>query len=172
MIDSHATVDRAVGVLIAVHGIAPTAGLEVLREVAQRTGTELHPIAETVIGCASGRPLPELVRRELNAAVQRHTPGDGPGQPAQGSPGFSRDLPAELLQRSRRWNGRRADPDPEPAPARVAAQRRDGHSAGQTHRSTRHAPFPAAGPSPWQGRPKAHGPGAHPAGRPDRPVGV
>ncbi|MCM3298032.1 ANTAR domain-containing protein [Streptomyces pseudogriseolus] len=86
MIDSHATVDRAVGVLIAVHGIAPTAGLEVLREVAQRTGTELHPIAETVIGCASGRPLPELVRRELNAAVQRHTPGDGPGQPAQGSP--------------------------------------------------------------------------------------
>ncbi|MFE9497000.1 ANTAR domain-containing protein [Streptomyces collinus] len=36
-IGSRATVDQAIGVLIAIHRIPPTAGCEVLREVSQRT---------------------------------------------------------------------------------------------------------------------------------------
>ncbi|MFE5754643.1 ANTAR domain-containing protein [Streptomyces massasporeus] len=43
---SHATVDQAIGVLIAVHRIAPAAGFEVLREVSQQTNIKLHSVAQ------------------------------------------------------------------------------------------------------------------------------
>ncbi|MET8168797.1 ANTAR domain-containing protein [Streptomyces sp. NPDC005329] len=77
-VGSHATVDRAIGVLIAVHGISPPAGLEVLSEVSQRTGIKLHSVAETLLGWALGQPLPEPVRQALNTAVQRHMSGEAP----------------------------------------------------------------------------------------------
>ncbi|MFE6098109.1 ANTAR domain-containing protein [Streptomyces massasporeus] len=47
---SHATVEKAIGVLIAVHRIAPAAGFEVLREASQQTNIKLHSVAQTVIG--------------------------------------------------------------------------------------------------------------------------
>ncbi|MEU9271886.1 ANTAR domain-containing protein [Streptomyces sp. NPDC048251] len=76
------TVDRAIGVLVAVHGISPAAAFEVLREVSQHTdNTELQSIAETVMAWASGQPLPEPVRQELDAAVQRRRQEDTPEQP-------------------------------------------------------------------------------------------
>jgi hypothetical protein len=56
-------VDQAVGVLIAVHGVAPAAGFEVLREVSQ------HSDAEALIGWALGQMLPEPVGRELGESV-------------------------------------------------------------------------------------------------------
>ncbi|GAA4547500.1 ANTAR domain-containing protein [Streptomyces collinus] len=70
---SHATVDQAIGVLIAVHRIAPAAGFEVLREVSQQTNHKLHSVAQSVIGWALGDPLPRLVGKELDAAVQRRS---------------------------------------------------------------------------------------------------
>ncbi|MFJ1604500.1 ANTAR domain-containing protein [Streptomyces sp. NPDC088253] len=36
-VGAHATVDQAIGILLATHRIPPTAGFEVLREVSQRT---------------------------------------------------------------------------------------------------------------------------------------
>ncbi|MFE2537119.1 ANTAR domain-containing protein [Streptomyces sp. NPDC059371] len=80
-VDSHATVDRAIGVLIAVHGLSPTAGLEVLREVSQHTDIELHSVAETLMAWALGQSLPEPVRQELDAAKQRRIPEDAPEEP-------------------------------------------------------------------------------------------
>jgi hypothetical protein len=78
---SHATIDQAIGVLIAVHRIASAAGFEVLREVSQQTNIKLHSVAQTVIGWALGEPLPERVGRELDAAVQRRSPrGHDSGQ--------------------------------------------------------------------------------------------
>jgi AmiR/NasT family two-component response regulator len=71
-VGSHATVDQAIGVLLVTHRIPPTDGVEVLREVSQRTNAKLHTIAETLIGPALGRPLPEPMGQELDAAVQRH----------------------------------------------------------------------------------------------------
>jgi hypothetical protein len=68
-VDSHAVVDQAVGVLIAVYGLEPAAGFEVLREVSQRTNTKLHTIAATLIGWALGDPLPAPVRQELESAA-------------------------------------------------------------------------------------------------------
>ncbi|MDX2764746.1 ANTAR domain-containing protein [Streptomyces europaeiscabiei] len=70
-VDSHATVDQAIGVLVAAHRLSPSAGFEVLREVSQHTNIKLHAVAETLIGWALGRPLPGPVGLELDAAVQR-----------------------------------------------------------------------------------------------------
>lgn len=76
-VDSHATVDQAIGVLVAVHRLTPTAGFEVLREVSQHCNVKLHSVAETVIDWALGDPLPPPVGRELDAAVQRRPRTEG-----------------------------------------------------------------------------------------------
>ncbi|MGW7259435.1 ANTAR domain-containing protein [Streptomyces sp. NPDC054834] len=70
-VGSHATIDQAIGVLIATHRLPPAAGFEVLREISQRTNIKLHAVAETLIGWALGQPLPQPVGLELDAAVQR-----------------------------------------------------------------------------------------------------
>jgi hypothetical protein len=52
----------------------------VLREVSHHTSIKLHAVAENLIGWALGRPLPEPVGLELDAAVQRRSHrGEGPG---------------------------------------------------------------------------------------------
>lgn len=82
-VDSHATVNQALGVLTASHQLAPAIGFEVLREVSQHTHTKLHTVAETVIAWALGQPLPEPVGQELYAAVQRRSRRrDAPGTEA------------------------------------------------------------------------------------------
>ncbi|GAA2557747.1 hypothetical protein GCM10010423_69250 [Streptomyces levis] len=70
-VDAHATVDQALGVLLAVYRLTPSIGFDVLREVSQRTNTKLRAIAQNVIDWALGTPLPEVVGRELDAAVER-----------------------------------------------------------------------------------------------------
>ncbi|MFD7439707.1 ANTAR domain-containing protein [Streptomyces sp. NPDC059861] len=72
-IGSHATVDQAIGVLIAIHQIPPAAGFEVLREVSQHTNIKLHTVAESLIGWALGEQLSEPVDRALQDAVHRRS---------------------------------------------------------------------------------------------------
>ncbi|MDX3452040.1 ANTAR domain-containing protein [Streptomyces sp. ME02-8801-2C] len=99
-IESHAVVDQALGVLIAVHRIPPDAGFDVLREVSQHTNIKLHTVAEALIGWALGQPLPAPVEQKLGEAVQRQSwKGDNPDQPHQR--GIRRSGPA------RRWGSRR-----------------------------------------------------------------
>jgi hypothetical protein len=52
-VDSHAVVDQAIGVLAALHRMAPAAGFEVLREVSQYTNVKLHTVAETLVATAA-----------------------------------------------------------------------------------------------------------------------
>ncbi|GAA2768870.1 ANTAR domain-containing protein [Streptomyces paradoxus] len=82
-VDSHATVDQAIGVLVAVHRLEPAAGFEVLREVSQHTNTRLHTVAETVLSWAAGKDrLPPPVDQELKAAMKRRLDaGNGMDQP-------------------------------------------------------------------------------------------
>ncbi|MCK8438927.1 ANTAR domain-containing protein [Streptomyces sp. D2-8] len=81
-VDSHARVDQAIGVLIAIHRLTPAAGFEVLREVSQHTNTKLHTVAESVIAWALGELLPPSVGRELEAALRRRIDaGDNVNQP-------------------------------------------------------------------------------------------
>ncbi|MEV0499963.1 ANTAR domain-containing protein [Streptomyces spectabilis] len=70
-VDSHAVIDQAIGVLIALHRLTPATGWEVLRETSQHLNIKLRTIAELVVHAPSGRPLPGHVRHELSAAVRR-----------------------------------------------------------------------------------------------------
>lgn len=77
-----ATVDQAIGVLVATRRLPPAAGFEVLREVSQHTNIKLHAVAEALIAWALGSPLPEPVGLELDAVVWRRSQrGQTPGQP-------------------------------------------------------------------------------------------
>ncbi|MEV5355855.1 ANTAR domain-containing protein [Streptomyces sp. NPDC052693] len=79
-VDSHARVDQAIGVLLAVHRLKPAAGFDVLREVSQHTNMKVHVVAEAVIEWAlREEPLPQPVDQKLQAALQRH-PQTGSGR--------------------------------------------------------------------------------------------
>ncbi|MFG2811525.1 ANTAR domain-containing protein [Streptomyces massasporeus] len=81
-VDSHAKVDQAIGVLVAVHRLEPAAGFEVLREVSQHTNVRLRSVAGMVIDWALGELLPPSVGRELEAALRRRIDaGDDLNQP-------------------------------------------------------------------------------------------
>ncbi|MGA5895013.1 ANTAR domain-containing protein [Streptomyces venetus] len=70
-VGSHAVIDQAIGVLIAVHQVSPAGGWEVLRQVSQRCNIKLSVVAEGVIGWVLGEPMPPQVRQELEGALQR-----------------------------------------------------------------------------------------------------
>ncbi|MEU6687969.1 ANTAR domain-containing protein [Streptomyces sp. NPDC046832] len=57
-VDSRATVDQALGVLLAVYRFPPVTGFDVLREVSQRTNCKLHIVAQVVLNWALGESLP------------------------------------------------------------------------------------------------------------------
>ncbi|MER5374932.1 ANTAR domain-containing protein [Streptomyces sp. NPDC002553] len=106
-VNSHATVDQAIGVLTAIHRLAPAAGFEVLREVSQRTNIKLHPVAESVIAWALGQPLPEPVGRELDTAVHRRSRRQ---EASDGNAGWNPRPRMPRVRRSgpvRRWGGSR-----------------------------------------------------------------
>ncbi|WP_055558147.1 ANTAR domain-containing protein [Streptomyces sp. NBRC 110028] len=98
---SHAVIDQAIGVLIAVRGLRSDEGWNVLREVSQHTNIKVREIARHVLWWAhSGWLLPEIrpklhaavvnarrARREAEAAFRQDDRADGSGQPAgRGSP--------------------------------------------------------------------------------------
>ncbi|MEU5757103.1 ANTAR domain-containing protein [Streptomyces sp. NPDC047829] len=68
-VDSHATIDQAIGVLIAVHRLQPAEGFDVLRDISQQSNTKLHTVADAIIGWALGTPMPDAVREGLDRAL-------------------------------------------------------------------------------------------------------
>ncbi|MFF5968252.1 ANTAR domain-containing protein [Streptomyces collinus] len=81
-VDSHATVDHAIGVLIALHRLVPENGFDVLREVSQHTNIKVRALAEIVIGWGLGATLPPSVARELDKAVQRYPHAESNDRPS------------------------------------------------------------------------------------------
>ncbi|MGW1675416.1 ANTAR domain-containing protein [Streptomyces sp. NPDC002324] len=70
-VDSHAVIDQAIGVLIAVHRVPAADGWDVLREVSQNSNVKLHTVADEVTGWALGKPMSVRVHQELEAALHR-----------------------------------------------------------------------------------------------------
>ncbi|MER6152743.1 ANTAR domain-containing protein [Streptomyces hirsutus] len=68
---SHAVVDQAIGVVVALGRVSPDQGWTVLREVSQHTNVKLRDVAATIV--ASGRTgvLPPGLRAELRKALDR-----------------------------------------------------------------------------------------------------
>ncbi|MGX5181471.1 ANTAR domain-containing protein [Streptomyces avermitilis] len=79
---SHATIDQAIGVIVALGGLAPGRSWDVLREVSQRTNIKLRHVAELIIDWAQTGDLPRDIREELESGLRqakyRVDGGDGP----------------------------------------------------------------------------------------------
>ncbi|MGW1893813.1 ANTAR domain-containing protein [Streptomyces sp. NPDC002004] len=81
-VHSHATVDQAIGMIVALGRVTPDEGWTILQEVSQHTNIKLRNIAELIIIWGRNGDLPAEVRAELEDAIDRH----GPTQVPRGTP--------------------------------------------------------------------------------------
>ncbi|MFJ2826395.1 ANTAR domain-containing protein [Streptomyces sp. NPDC087263] len=82
-VTSHATVDQAIGMMVALGRVTPDEGWAVLREVSQRTNVKLRSIAELVLVWGRTGDLPSDIRAPLEEALDRYGPTQIPGAPPQ-----------------------------------------------------------------------------------------
>ncbi|MFG2133559.1 ANTAR domain-containing protein [Streptomyces sp. NPDC048751] len=68
---SHAVVDQAIGVVIAIGRLRPEQGWDVLKEISQHTNTKLREVAEYVVQGTHCGWLPDEIRGALTAALRR-----------------------------------------------------------------------------------------------------
>ncbi|MFF6996812.1 ANTAR domain-containing protein [Streptomyces sp. NPDC008313] len=73
-VTSHAVVDQAIGLVVALGRVTPDEGWTVLREVSQHTNVKLRDIAEMVLLWARTGELPSSVRTALEEALDRCGP--------------------------------------------------------------------------------------------------
>ena len=76
-VTSHATVDQAIGVVLATGHLSPDESWDVLRKVSMHTNIKLRRVAELVIEWGRTGELCAEVRRELDRQLaQRRGKGD------------------------------------------------------------------------------------------------
>jgi polyhydroxyalkanoate synthesis regulator phasin len=80
-VTSHATVDQAIGMLVALGHVTPDQGWEVLREVSQHANIKLRNIAEMILIWGRCGELPEEVRVLLEDTLDRYGPTQLPEDP-------------------------------------------------------------------------------------------
>ncbi|AOR36338.1 ANTAR domain-containing protein [Streptomyces fodineus] len=76
---SHAVVDQAIGMIVALGRVTPDEGWEVLKEVSQHTNIKLHNIAELILIWGRRGDIPPEVRAALEDALDRYGPTQVPG---------------------------------------------------------------------------------------------
>lgn len=72
---SHAVVDQAIGVVIALEGLRPQEACQILKQVSQSTNTKLRKVAEQIVEAVQGGRLPEEIRQAMGAALSRAKTG-------------------------------------------------------------------------------------------------
>lgn len=71
-VTSHAVVDQAIGMVVALGRITPDQAWTVLKEVSQHTNTKLRHVAELVLAWGGGTgEMPGEIRTELEKALGR-----------------------------------------------------------------------------------------------------
>ncbi|WP_369240892.1 ANTAR domain-containing protein [Streptomyces sp. R21] len=83
-ITSHAVVDQAIGMMVALGRISPEMGWVVLREVSQRTNIKLRNIAEMILIWGGKGDMPPDVRAVVEDTLDKYGPTqipDGPSDP-------------------------------------------------------------------------------------------
>ncbi|WP_406465599.1 ANTAR domain-containing protein [Streptomyces sp. NBC_01622] len=80
-VTSHATVDQAIGMMVALGRVTPDEGWAVLREVSQLTNIKLRNIAELILIWGRNGDLPSDVRAPLEEALDKYGPAQIPGAP-------------------------------------------------------------------------------------------
>ncbi|MFJ9663446.1 ANTAR domain-containing protein [Streptomyces sp. NPDC101219] len=78
---SHAVVDQAIGMIVALGRVSPDEGWTVLREVSQRTNIKLRNVADLILVWGRTGLLPPEVRAELEDALDRLGPTRVLGSP-------------------------------------------------------------------------------------------
>jgi AmiR/NasT family two-component response regulator len=76
---SHAVVDQAIGMIVALAQVTPDRGWEVLKEVSQHTNIKLRHIAELILIWGRRGEIPADIRAELEDALDRYGPTQVPG---------------------------------------------------------------------------------------------
>lgn len=80
-VSSHAVVDQAIGMVIALGRVSPQEGWAVLRDVSQHTNIKLRNVAELILIWGHTGRIPEEIRAELEDAIDRYGPTEIPGAP-------------------------------------------------------------------------------------------
>ncbi|MFE6286391.1 ANTAR domain-containing protein [Streptomyces sp. NPDC057877] len=78
-VTSHAVVDQAIGMVVALGRVTPDQGWAVLREVSQHTNIKLRNVAELILLWGRSGEMPPEIRSELEDALDRHGPTQIPG---------------------------------------------------------------------------------------------
>ncbi|MEU0788256.1 ANTAR domain-containing protein [Streptomyces sp. NPDC006173] len=76
---SHAVVDQAIGVLLAVGELTPDQGWDVLREVSQHTNIKLRHVAELLIEWPRTGTLNQELRLQLDRQLALYRPTEASG---------------------------------------------------------------------------------------------
>lgn len=76
---SHAVVDQAIGMVVALGRITPDRGWQVLKDVSQHTNIKLRNIAELILIWGRRGDIPADVRAALEDALDRYGPTQVPG---------------------------------------------------------------------------------------------
>jgi ANTAR domain-containing protein len=80
---SHAVVDQAIGMVVALGRVTPDQGWAVLKDVSQHTNIKLRNVAELILIWGRTGDMPPEIRAELEDALDRHGPTQVPGTPPQ-----------------------------------------------------------------------------------------
>ncbi|MFF8012720.1 ANTAR domain-containing protein [Streptomyces sp. NPDC007929] len=78
---SHAVVDQAIGMVVALGRISPDQGWAVLKEVSQHTNIKLRNVAELILVWGRTGVMPDEIRAALEDALDRAGPTQIPGSP-------------------------------------------------------------------------------------------
>ncbi|MCX4911322.1 ANTAR domain-containing protein [Streptomyces sp. NBC_00878] len=73
-VTSHAVVDQAIGMMVALGRVTPGQGWAVLREVSQHTNIKLRNVAEMILVWGHKGDLPPDIRTALEDALDRFGP--------------------------------------------------------------------------------------------------
>lgn len=73
-VTSHAVVDQAIGMMVALGRVTPDQGWQVLKEVSQHTNIKLRTIAELILVWGRDGKMPSEIQAELEDALDRHGP--------------------------------------------------------------------------------------------------
>ncbi|MFJ7305683.1 ANTAR domain-containing protein [Streptomyces sp. NPDC099088] len=71
-IHSHAVIDQAIGVIVAVGKLTPDQGWDILRALSQNTNTKLRHVAEQLIDWARTGGLDQDIHAELDRQLAPH----------------------------------------------------------------------------------------------------
>ncbi|MFE9030541.1 ANTAR domain-containing protein [Streptomyces iakyrus] len=80
---SHAVVDQAIGMVVALGRISPDQGWAVLKDVSQHTNIKLRNVAELIHVWGRTGLMPEEIRAALEDALDRAGPTQIPGSPPE-----------------------------------------------------------------------------------------